>query len=188
MTLTRRGINGRIAALALLALLLIALWVGPAAAYLGLIQSGSDAIERQAALLQRYRALVDAPRPDVSLAAASDLLMPAIPDSQALARLQETLKAAAGAAQVQVLGFQVLRTEALPGAVKIGVRLRGSGDVAALGRLLYAVEAARPLLVPDNLQVQGRAVAPVAGSAPEPGPVPLEFQLDVSGFKTGASS
>jgi hypothetical protein len=76
----------------------------------------------------------------------------------------------------------------VPGAVRIGVRLRGSSDVAALGRLLYAVEAARPLLVPDNLQVQGRAAAPAAGSAPEPAPIPLDFQLDVSGFKTGASS
>ena len=90
------------------------------------------------------------------------------------------------AAQVQVQGFQVLRAEPLPGAVKIGVRLRGSGDVAALGRLLYAIEAVRPLLVPDNLQVQGRATAP--GLSPESASVPLEFQLDVSGFRAGAPS
>jgi hypothetical protein len=116
------------------------------------------------------------------------LLLPEIPDSQAVARLQETLKAAATAAQVQIQGFQILRSEPVPGAVRIGVRLRGSSDVAALGRLLYAVEAARPLLVPDNLQVQGRAASPAAGSTPEPTPIPLDFQLDVSGFKTGASS
>ena len=188
MTLIARGISSRSAALALLALLLIALWIGPATAYFGLIRSGSDAIEREAGLLQRYRALAETSRPDTSSGTASDLLLPEIPDSQAVARLQETLKAAAAAAQVQVQGFQVLRSEALPGAVKIGVRLRGSGDVGALGRLLYAVEAARPLLVPDNLQVQSHAAPPGAGPAAEAQPVPLDFQLDVSGFKAGASS
>jgi hypothetical protein len=168
-------------------LLLIAVWIGPAGAYLGLVQSGSNQIERQAALLQRYRALAEAPPQSQAPAASlsADLVLPELPDSQTVARLQETLKAAASAAQVQVQGFQVLRAESLPGAVKIGVRLRGSGDVAALGRLLYAVEAARPLLMPDNLQVQGRAAA-VSGS--EAGPVPLEFQFDVSAFKAGASS
>ena len=186
MTLSR-GINGRIGALALLGLLIVALWIGPAAAYLDLIQSGSDDIERAAAVLQRYHALTEAPRSgQFPAAATADLLLPEIPDSQALARLQETLKSAAAAAQVQVQGFQILRAEPLPGAVRIGVRLRGSGDVAALGRLLYAVEAARPLLVPDNLQVQGRATA--SGSSPESGPIPLEFQLDISGFRAGAPS
>ena len=187
MTLSGHGVSGRSAALAIFALLMIALWIGPAAAYFGLVQSGSDEIEHQTALLQRYRALAEAP-----YAAASpptpDLLLPEIPDSQAVARLQELLKATAATAQVQVQGFQVLRAEPLPGAVKIGVRLRGSGDIAALGRLLYSVEAARPLLVPDNLQVQGRAATPAAGNAPDPAPAPLEFQLDVSGFKAGGSS
>jgi hypothetical protein len=187
--LAARRINARVAALSLLGLLLVALWVGPAAAYFGLLQSGRDGIERQAALLQRYRTLVETPRPGQPPAAATaDSLLPEIPDSQAVARLQETLKTAAAAAQVQVQGLQVLRAESLPGAVKIGVRLRASGDVAALGRLLYAVEAARPLLVPDNLQVQGRAATTASGSAPDPGPVPLEFQLDVSGFRAGAPS
>lgn len=184
------GINGRIAALALLAFLLIAVWVGPGGAYLSLIQSGGDQIERQATLLQRYRALTEAPHPgQAPVSLSTDLLLPEIPDSQTAARLQETLKTAAAAAQVQVQGFQVLRAEPLPGAVKVGVRLRGSGDVAALGRLLYAVESARPLLMPDNLQVQARA-APALGSAPTPagGSVPLEFQLDVFAFKAGASS
>lgn len=186
MTLAR-GISGRSAALAIFALLMIGLWIGPAAAYLSLIHSGSDEIERQTALLQRYRGLAEAPHP-VDSPLTRDLLLPEAPDSQAVARLQELLKATAATAQVQVQGFQVLRAEPLPGAVKIGVRLRGSGDIAALGRLLYAVEAARPLLIPDNLQVQGRAAPPVAGAAPDTAPVPLEFQLDVSGFKAGASS
>lgn len=187
MILPSRGVTGRGAALALLALLLGAVLFGPALAYLGLIQSGSDEIERQTALLQRYRALTDTPRPDPSSnAAPPDLLLPEIPDSQAIARLQETLKAAATASQVQIQGFQVLRTEPLPGAVKIGIRVRGSGDVAALGRLLYAVEASRPLLVPENLQVQAHPAG--AGAASSEAPAALEFQIDVSGFKAGISS
>jgi len=177
-----RSLRGRGAALALLALLFALFWIGPAAAYFGLIQSGSDEIDRQSALLQRYRTLAEAPHPGQPNPAEPDLLLPEIPDSQAIARLQETIKSAAAAAQVQIQGLQVLRSEPLPGAVKIAVRVRGSGDVAALGRLLYAVEAARPLLVPDNLQVQAH---PAPADAP---PAALDFQLDLSGFKTGASS
>lgn len=185
MTVAGRRINGRIAALAIFVLLLVVLLIGPGAAYLGLLQSGGDQIDRQTALLQRYRSLAEAPR---TAAAQPDtaLMLPEIPDSQAVARLQETLKSAAVSAQVQVQGFQILRAEPMPGAVKIGVRLRGSGDATALGRLLYAIETTKPLLVPDNLQVQAHAAA-AATDAPGAA-VPLDFQFDVSGFKVGASS
>ena len=173
--------RGRAAALGIFALLLILVWVGPAAAYLGLIRSGADEIAGREALLQRYRALTEASQPVASATAAPDLLLPEIPESQAVARLQETVKAIAAAAQVQIQNIQVLRSEPLTGAAKIGVRVRGTADIGALGRLLYAVEAARPLLPADNLQVQAHQVR---GDAPA---APLDFQLDVAAFKPGAS-
>lgn len=181
MTLAGGVQRGRVAALAIFALLLVLIWVGPAAAYLGLIGSGDDAIEQHAALLQRYQALAEAPNAAAPHSAALELLLPEIPESQAVARLQETVKAIAAAAQVQVQNLQVLRAETLPGAVKIGVRVRGTGDIGALGRLLYAVEASRPLLLSDNLQVQAHPTSADATTAP------LDFQLDVAAFKPGAS-
>jgi general secretion pathway protein M len=163
---------GRAAAVAILAVLIGLAWLGPVDLYLGTLAEGSGDIAAKQVLLQRYRALAGVP-----VAAAKDdsgLLFPEIPEAQAVALLQETVKSAAAAARVEVRGLQVLRQEAAPGAARIGIRVSAAGDIAGLGRLLYAVEAARPLLYPDNLHIQARAGA-------------LEFQLDISGFKAGAS-
>jgi general secretion pathway protein M len=179
-----RTVLTRAGAVAILVALLAVLWIGPIGAYFDMVARGADALSQKATLLQRYRALADAPPAEHSEPARGDpsLLIPAVPDAQALALLQETVKAAAAAAQVQIQGLQVLRSEGEPGALRVGVRIRGAGDVASLGRLLYAIEAARPLLYPDNLQIQSPAAAP---GAP---PSPLQFQLDVAGFKAGPSS
>jgi hypothetical protein len=131
-------------------------------------------------LLGRYRAAAAGP---VAAAGAgpAGLLYSDMPESQAAATLQETVKSAAGAARVQVQGLQVLRSEPMPGAVRIGVRVRGSGDIASLRGLIYAIEAARPVLYLDNLQVQSHAMTPAAATAP------LDFQLDISGFTSAGS-
>ena len=179
-----RAVLARAGAVAILVLLLLVLWLGPIGAYFDLVGEGADEIAQKAALLQRYRALAEAGPAERAEPARIEpsLLIPAVPDAQALALLQETVKSAAAAAQVQVQGLQVLRGEGEAGALRIGVRIRAAGDVAGLGRLLYAIEAARPLLYPDNLQIQSQAAAP---GAP---PSALQFQLDIAGFKAGPSS
>jgi len=96
--------------------------------------------------------------------------------------LQETVKNTAAAAHVQVQGLQVLRSESASGAARIGVRVRGSGDMAALRSLIYAIETARPLFYPDNLSIQSHVTS--ADAAPST----LDFQLDISGFKTEPAS
>jgi|HubBroStandDraft_6_1064221.scaffolds.fasta_scaffold422952_2 general secretion pathway protein M len=182
MTLADAPTRNRAAALAILALLIAAFWIGPVAAYRDLIDVGSDDIATKNALLQRYRALAGAEPTAAPTPPGPVLLYPDIPESQAIALLQETVKAAAAAAQIQVQGLQVLRSEALPGATRIGVRIRAAGDVANLRGLLYAIEAARPMLYPDNLQIQSLAAS--QGAAPSL----LDFQLDISGFKTEPAS
>lgn len=183
MSLDRTTLE-RAGALAILLALLVALWIGPIGAYLDFIGQGADEIAQKSALLQRYRALADpAPAQPGGLARVeASLLIPAVPDAQAIAVLQETLKSAAAAAQVQIQGMQVLRGEGEAGALRIGMRVRAAGDVNGLTRLLYAIEAARPILYPDNLQIQAQAAAP--GSPPSP----LQFQLDIAAFKAGTSS
>jgi general secretion pathway protein M len=182
VTLADAPTRNRAAALAILALLLVAFWVGPVSAYRDLIDAGNDDIATKSALLQRYRALAGAEPAAAPVTSGPSLLYPDTPESQAVALLQETVKAAAAAAQIQVQGLQVLRSEALPGATRIGVRIRAAGDVTNLRSLLYAIEAARPLLYPDNLQIQSHAASPGAA------PTPLDFQLDISGFKTEPQS
>jgi Type II secretion system (T2SS), protein M subtype b len=174
-----RQVLSRAAALFILASLLALVWVGPVAAYLDVVGSGAQALVRAEAALARDRALAVAAHGGAAQADQT-ILMPTISDAQAVALLQESLKAAAVTAKVEIAGLQVLQAENLSGARRVGVRLRASGDIAGLDRLLYALAAARPLLYPDKLSVQGRA-----GAAP--GAV-LDFQIDVSAFKGETAS
>jgi general secretion pathway protein M len=181
MTIADSPVIGRAAALAILAGLIVAFCLGPLAAYFDLIGANGDALAAKAALLQRYRALSDT-GPGAGASAEPALLFADMPESQASALLQEMVKNAAVAAHVQVQGLQVLRGDALPGATRIGVRVRASGDMASLRGLVYAIETARPLLYPDNLQIQSHTTSPDATAAV------LDFQLDISGFKTEPAS
>jgi Type II secretion system (T2SS), protein M subtype b len=183
MTLADRPSLGRVGALAILGVLLALFCIGPLAGYCGLITDNNDALATKAALLQRYRALAGV-SPATNTPTPSDpaLLYPDMPESQASALLQETVKTAAAAARVQVQGLQVLRGEALSGATRLGVRVRASGDIASLRNLVYAIETARPLLYPDHLQIQSHATLPDAA------PSTLDFQLDISGFKAEPQS
>ena len=179
MRLTERPLVGRAAALTLLALLIVLFFVGPFAAYSAWIGDTSDTLADRVALLQRYRALAAGDRPvSASTPTGPALLYPEMPESQASAMLQETVKNTAQAAHVQVQGLQVLHAEAMNGMSRIGVRVRGSGDMASIRGLVYAIETARPVLYADNLSIQSHGV--VAGTTPET----LDFQLDISGFKT----
>jgi general secretion pathway protein M len=167
----------RFLALALLALLLVALWAGPVSAYFDLVAAGGGEIAQQAQLLRRYQALVDAPAaaaPEKS--SASALMMPQLPEAQAIALLQESVQKMAIASRVEVESLQVLRSETLSSAVKLGARISATGDIAGLARLLYAAETARPVLYPDNLRIRPRAGAPSKTTGT------LEFQLDLAGF------
>jgi general secretion pathway protein M len=181
MILVERPTLGRVAALAILAGLIALFCTGPLAAYCGLVADNSDALATKAALLQRYGALADAKMAPAATAGTA-LLYPDMPESQASALLQETVKHTAAAAHAEVMGLQVLRSEAVNGATRIGVRVRASGDMASLRSLLYAIESARPLLYPDNLSMQPRA------ATSDPAQSALDFQLDISGFKTEPAS
>jgi general secretion pathway protein M len=168
----------RAAALAILAGLIVLLWVGPVAAYLELLDSDDQALSAAQQTLERYSALASTTPQHVPVEDKS-MLLPDISEAQAVALLQESLKGAAAAAQVEIQGLQVLQTETFSGAPRIGVRLRGHTDIGGLANLLYAIEAARPLLFPDNLTIQSRSATPAAP------PSALDFQIDVSAFKSG---
>ena len=173
----------RAVALSLLLLVMLGLWLGPVGAYLDLVGAGSREIARQAELLQRYRTIERAPDADAPTDRddQAPIMLPAMPEAQAIARLQESVKEAAIASQVEIRSLQVLRSESLGSAGKIGVRINAAGDIGGLGRLLFALEAARPVLYADNLQIHSRPAAP--GKAPQT----LDVQLDVSGFLPAAS-
>jgi hypothetical protein len=169
--------RSRAAALAILAALVALLWIGPVSAYRDYLDSDARTLAELVAALARDRALVAAPSAPGAIAMA--LLPPGISDAQAVALLQQTLKGAAATAQVDIEGLQVMQADTLGGAPRLGVRLRGRAMIAGLDRLLYAIEASRPLLYPDNLRIEAHGRD--AGGT-------LDFQLDVSGFRAGAPS
>jgi hypothetical protein len=169
--------RARTAALVILVALTALVWVGPVAAYRDLLGGDEQRLAQLDATIARDRALVAAPE---AKGAIDTALLPAgISDAQAVALLQGTLKGAALVAQVDIEGLQVMQADTLGGAPRVGVRLRGRGMMAGLDRLLYAIEASRPLLYPDNLRIEAHGGD--GGGA-------LDFQLDVSAFKAGAPS
>ena len=116
--------RGRVAALALLGVLIAAVWVGPVNAYLDFIGAAADQISTQVELLRRYRAIVDRPAGEPKPAGGIPTMLPESPEAQAVALLQETVKNAAVASRLQIQSVQVLRSESLPGAIRIGIRIR----------------------------------------------------------------
>jgi len=173
-------LRGRAAALMILAIVLTAVWLGPIDLYLGFVGDRAQQIEESRSILRRYRSLVaeeaDAAR---GRRGASPILLTDIPDGPTLAALQESVKDVAAGNQVELQSLQVLRSENVSGASKLGVRIRGSGEIGGIAQMLYALESARPVLYPDNVSIRSRPDA-----AGKPG-ARLDLQLDVSGFKPG---
>jgi hypothetical protein len=176
----------RIAALGVLALLLGLLDAGLVAPYLDYVGELDERVATKAALLDRMRALAEAPEPAAAPAAAlTRLLLPDISDAQAVGQVQDRLKHLAADAGVDLQGIQVLPRGETPGLARLAVRLRASADMAALLRFLHEVESAEPVLLVDNLRIQSRlarGAAPAGAAA-----VPLDIQLDAIGFKADAS-
>ncbi len=173
----------RLAALAVLAVLLGLLYAGLMVPYLAYVDGLDERVAARGAVLARMRALAAAPDPGPAPTEPTALLLPDLSEAQAVGQLQERLKSFAAANGLELQGIQVLPRVETPAVTRLGVRLRGGGDMAALNRFLYAVESAGPALVVDNVRVQSRAPrAPSAGA-----PMPLDVQLDVVGFLMDAS-
>lgn len=178
MSVAERTLLNRGAAIAILVVLALVLWLGPVASYFDLLGDNAQRLAQAEQKLARYRALAGAAPETAPAVAEATILLPAVSDAQAVALMQETIKGAASSAQVAIEGIQVMPPEMSAGASRVGLRLRGRADLAGLDRLLYAIEASRPLLHPDNLQIQAHAMQ--APAAPL-----LDFQLEVTGFKPG---
>lgn len=172
------SLPSRAAALGVLAVLLGLFYVGPIAAYAGLVRAEGQKVADAEAALARGHRLIRQGRGTAP--ALRSILFADMSDAQAAALLQESLKAAAASAHVEIGGLQVLPAEPAQGSRRIGVRLRARGDMAGIERFLYAIEAARPVLYPDNLLIQSR-------TAPGAAPSVLDFEIEVAGFASGAS-
>jgi hypothetical protein len=174
----------RLAALAVLALLAALLHAGLVAPYLAYVDGLEEGVAAQSAILARMRALAETPDSAPAAPVVGALLLPDGSEAQALAELQDRLKGFGGSSGLDLQGIQVLPRADTQAVTRLGVRLRGTGDVAALNRFLHAVESAEPALVVDNLRVQSRAPRGAMAGAAAP---PLDLQFDVVGFRASGT-
>lgn len=123
--------------------------------------SGDDAARRLAAL--------------ESAGTARAIFWPGATEAVAAAALQEQMRALLAQS-----GAQVETTEALPSTIdgalpRIALKLRFSGDIDQVSRVIHGVETLRPALVVDRLAIRTQNSA--RSDAPE-----LSVELQLSGF------
>ena len=166
----------RIGALTLLAALLALGWFGLAEPYRAWLAALDARNEASAALVERYRALQTVPaEPETGV---NPLLLPELSEAQTTAFLQRLVQELAAASRVEIAGVQVLPGEDEAALRRVALRLRGSGEIAGINAFLHAIETASPLVVIDNLRLQGRS---------GPRDSRIEIQLDAIGFKAKAA-
>lgn len=168
----------------ILILVLAALWLGPGTLIASRVATLADRIERNDALSARYEALAtrasamaeDLRRIDTAPPERA-LLLRGASETQALAGLQEQVKQILGDSGAAVSGLQP-RPARMRGPWRmIGLTVQFTADTPALQKALHALEAGRPLVVVETMQVRTRGQAGT--------PRPLEVSIEIAAFADG---
>ncbi len=180
----------KLVALAILAILILAVFQFAVEPALSTYQSNRDDIAQSKQLLQRYEALIAERQGLVERIEALDA-----EDSNATAYLENSDEALAGvelqdlvSSVVDTAGGSVKSVQVLPPVDieegpplrKAGVKLRFSSDIDSLAETLFELESMEPLLFIDQLQVTAsrtRQAKDEADVAPE-----LDVRIDVFAF------
>lgn len=182
------GRHGRLVALALLALLLLA------AAWLGLVVRTDNAeaerrVQGLARLLAASQALVAREAALGAEVAAlrragqlTDLFLPGDSEARAVAALQDLVKGATAKAGAGLDSIESLPVQPSDGLRLVSVRVRMTADVNGLQTALHILEAGRPLLVVEQLYVHARSVRPERGARN------LDVRFDAVGYVPGGGS
>ena len=168
------GRNGRLLAVLIALLALAVLWLGIAMPLLDWHAARAEALAQRRALADRMALLVArlpsmqarAHALSASGRAGATALIPGNSDAVASAAIQEKVAALASS-----LGLSLASTETLAAASegsyrRVGVRVSMDAAFEVVVRLLGAIEAARPSLLIDDLQIHGTRLLGQTGSAP----------------------
>lgn len=165
----------------ILLLVVAALWLGPGTLIASRVATLSERIERNGALSARYEALAmraNAMAEDLRRIETAPperaLLVRGVSETQALAALQEQVKQVMADSGAAVSGLQPRPTRIRGPWRMIGLTVQFAADTAALQKALHALEAGRPLVVVETLQVRTRAQA---GSLR-----PLDVSIEIAAF------
>lgn len=102
-------------------------------------------------------------------------------DALAAAELQDEVKQTIESSGGQVRSIQTLPTETRSGFERVTVRVQYTGSVQTLLHVLYDLEAHRPLLFVDNLDIRGN-IRRTRNRQPRDGPTQLIVRFDLSGY------
>jgi hypothetical protein len=180
-----QGPAGKALAVALLVGLLGTLYAGVAApllaayddraAHLADTLAATARLQEGAANIPELRQALDALRARADI---DRLTLSGTSDALAAAGLQATL-----AELVSASGSKIASTEIVPAQPshefrRIGVRISLSGDLTVLTKVLSGIDAARPPLFVDHLELQSNAATVTGGGVPV-----LTIAMDVHGFR-----
>lgn len=176
----------RMLAVTLLATLLLAGWRLAVEPVWSAYAEGNRRIEDARRLFARYQAaaaeraaLEEAVHEMRRRAAGHRVLFDAANEGLAAADLQTRIKALVERNGGELKSLQVLPAQAEAGLRRVGVRAILAADMTGLRSLLHAIEAGRPFLFVDSLDVRPRSPR-APGDGPEQGR--LDVRLDLHGY------
>ena len=173
----------RLLALALLLGLLAGAWLAVVRPLLGWRDAAEARLAEAGETLVRYRMVAAQSEEIVRQAAAlrdvaerEALFLAGATEGQAVAALQDVIKAAVAAADARADSIQALETGAEGDLTRVAMRVRLTANTASLQRLLHALEAGRPVVLLDGVYVRARSLR---GDAQERN---LDLRFDAIGF------
>lgn len=179
------GWRGRLLALGLAFIALAAVYSVAAAPLLDLYADNAALAERRRALVVKLNAIAGelpslrARVAELRAVVATDkLTLDGASDPIASAALQGRIEALASTAGVTIGSTESMPAEVQGGYRRLGLRLMINGPYESLAKLLAGLEATRPPLIVDNLQVRSFQRRP--GTTPIP---MLDASLEVHGFR-----
>jgi general secretion pathway protein M len=191
MSLAVRPLAGPAAAIAILVVVAVGLYVGLAQPLIDDYGGTADSVDRMSALLERYQRIGQSlPALEAELArvkqqpGTQDGFFQGASDALVAAQLQGRLRIAVDAARGELKSTQVLPTVEEGKMRRIAVRGQMSSGLAAAQHVLYELESASPYLFIDNLNIRARASERRMEGA-EADPI-LDVRFDVCGYVLAA--
>ena len=181
------GPRGRALALGLAALALLVAWFGIVGPVLGWYSGRAEWLEQRSALARRMADLAASlPQLERQVAALPttkanpDALLPGETDAVAAAALQERVQEMASQVGAPLSSVEMLPATQLGQFRRIGLRVATQAEMANVIHLLQSVEAAKPRMLIDELDLQ-RHLLLVRPNAPD-----LDAKFVIYAFRAGA--
>jgi general secretion pathway protein M len=180
------GPLGKVLALAIAALLLLAIRVTVIGPLLTLYDGGQQKLQEQLDLVERLkRSAADLPRLRAAVqqwreqAHGDELLLAGSSDTVAAAALQTTLKTLVEQGGAKLSSAEILPPDTVDRFRKVGIRVSFTGELSLLTSVLGGIETAHPIMFLDNLDI--RTASKASGDDADQ---TLTIALDVYGLRS----